>query len=307
MNCIHQKLIEQGLSYVLDKQKLGFEIKRWRKMKKMTQSQLAEKICNQSEISRIEAGDFFPSIEILYLISNKLRVPIDIFFNALNHEELEEMKAIQKTVWKLSISKNYEDLLPYVEKLLSKKMGFHPEMEKFLLWQKYIAQYCLKKIDWQYCLAEISLLLRKNTIGTDRELDLHIKVSTANILAENKSYNKSITLYKEILKEKLETPAADKIKIKAYYNYGKLLFLKKDFPTALEVTADGIALSSSTNDMSLLGQFFFQKGAIMEELHFPPDKIAVNYKKAAFFFDELGLQVYKNILAEKKASFLTRF
>lgn len=290
---------------MVDKQKLGFEIKRLRKLRKMTQIQLATDICNQSEISRIEAGDCFPSLDVLYLISNRLNVPITMFFNSLSFDEMEEIKLIQKTVWNFSQTKKYEELLTYLDHVHSKKVLFSPEMEKFLLWQQYISLYALKRVNGSYCLAELSSLLRKNTIGMDRELDFHIKISVANILAETKEYNKSLSLYKDILKEKIETPEANKVLIKTHYNYGKLLFLKKDYLTAYEVTTAGIELSLANMDMSLIGQLHFQKAAIMEELDYPFKSIALHYRKAAFFFEELGLHLYREILTEKKGAFLS--
>lgn len=289
---------------MLDKKKLGFEIKKWRKQRKLTQNQLASDICNQSEISRIEKGDFFPSLEVLYLISNKLHVPISLFFEALNHEELEEVRIIKSKVHYYSKNKKYEELYRYIEKLLQEKIYFHPDTEKFLKWQNFVAQYYLKKIDAHYCLAELYLILNKETIGMDREINLHIKISMANIFAELKKYNRSMEIYNEILMEQLNTVEAKKLKIKASYNYGKLLYLKKAYQHSLEVTDNGIELANSNADMALLGQFYYQKGAVMEELNLPFEDIAENYKKALFFFELLEMDVYKNILLEKKRAFV---
>lgn len=290
---------------MLSKQKLGSEIKRLRKLKKMTQIQLAENICNQSEISRIEAGDCFPSLDVLYLISNKLNIPISTFFNSLDFEEMEEMKLIQKTVWNLSQTKQYEELFSYISDVKSRGIHFHPEMEKFLLFKEYISLYALKRVDGYYCVAELSSLLRRTAIGVDRELDVHIKISMANIWAELKEYKRSLSLYKDVLKEELEAHIDSRVMIKAHYNYGKLLFLIKDYSASFEATAAGIELSIASKDMSLIGQFYFQKAAIMEELNYPFNEIALHYKKADFFFDELGLRLYKNILLEKKGVFLS--
>lgn len=290
---------------MLSKQKLGSEIKRLRKLKKMTQIQLAENICNQSEISRIEAGDCFPSLDILYLISNKLNIPISSFFNSLDFEEMEEMKHIQKTVWNLSQTKQYEELFSYLKDIQSRKVYFHSEMEKFLLWKEYISLHALKRLDGYYCVAELSSLLRRNTIGVDRELDVHIKISMANIWAELKDYKRSLSLYKDLLNEEIKAPIDTRVKVKAHYNYGKLLFLIKDYTAAFEVTTAGIELSIASKDMSLIGQFYFQKAAIMEELNYPYNEIAMYYRKADFFFEELGLRLYQNILLEKKGAFLS--
>ncbi|GGE55833.1 transcriptional regulator with XRE-family HTH domain [Priestia taiwanensis] len=62
---------------------IGDEVKKLRKSKGLTQKQLAENICHQSEISRIEAGSVHPSMYILHGISNKLDVSIVYFYKTL--------------------------------------------------------------------------------------------------------------------------------------------------------------------------------------------------------------------------------
>lgn len=290
---------------MLEKKRLGAELKRCRKTKNLTQKQLAFEICNQSEISRIEAGDFLPSIDILYLIANRLQLPITYFFEVLAHEEGEEAKVIRNKIGIFSLSKNYRELHQYVETLLKTKNLLHPETEKYLLWHKYVAEYYLKKIGADYCLTELFLLLRKKTAGMDILLDLQVKNSIANILAENKRFNESLEIYQEILSEQIKTNEAEKLRMKAFYNLGKLLFLRKEFQSALLYTDQGIDLSIKIADMSLLGQYYYQKGAIMEELSFSFEEIAATYKRSQFFLDIMDLGLYTQILKEKKAMFIS--
>src|SRR5690606_18428042 len=128
------------------KNRLGSEIKRLRKAKKLTQKQLAEGLCSQSEISRIEAGEFYPSIDLLYLIANQLQLSVNYFFEILTHEQAKETNEIKNKIWTMSSEKNYKELLQYVEKLLSEAKNLHPETKKFLLWHYYMAAYYLKRI-----------------------------------------------------------------------------------------------------------------------------------------------------------------
>ena len=57
-------------------EKLGSEIKKIRVMRGLTQKQLSDNICHQSEVSRIESGAVYPSMDILQGIAAKLQVPI---------------------------------------------------------------------------------------------------------------------------------------------------------------------------------------------------------------------------------------
>ncbi|QDY46992.1 helix-turn-helix transcriptional regulator (plasmid) [Planococcus glaciei] len=289
---------------MLDKQKLGLEIKKLRKAKKLTQHQLAEGMCSQSEISRIEAGEFFPSLDLLYLIANQLQIPINYFFEILAHEQAEEIKAIKNKVWALSSSKNHKELFHYTEELLLQEIAQHPETKKFLLWHNYTAAYYLGRLDANNCRTELLLLIRKKMLGTDNLLDLHIKNTIANLYAENNHFKESGELYQSILNEKLDTTEANNLKIKVIYNFGKLLYLKKDYTSSLHYTDQGIRLSVEGANMSLLGQFYYQKGALLEKLDFSAAEISASYQKAQFFFEMLDLEVYTNILLENKSHYL---
>ncbi|KOF11962.1 hypothetical protein AC739_00130 [Planococcus glaciei] len=289
---------------MLDKQKLGLEIKKLRKAKKLTQHQLAADMCSQSEISRIEAGEFFPSIDLLYLIANQLQIPINYFFEILAHEQAEEIKAIKKKVLVLSSSKNYKELFHYTEELLLQEIARHPETKKFLLWHNYLAAYYLGRLDANNCRTELLLLLRKKMPGMDHLMDLHIKNALANIYAESNHFKESSELYQSILDEELDTPEANNLKIKVIYNFGKLLYFKKDYTSSLHYTEQGIRLSIAGANMSLLGQFYYQKGALSEKLDFSAAEISASYQKAQFFFEMLDLEVYTNILLQNKSHYL---
>ena len=292
---------------MLDKQRLGLEVKRLRKARKLTQNQLAAGMCSQSEISRIEAGEFFPSIDLLYLIANQLQLPINYFFEVLTYEQAEETKVIKNEIWAMSSTKNYKELLHYIEKLLPQEITYHPETKKFLLWQKHLAAYYLNRLDADNCITELLLLLRKKLPTMDNLLDLHIKNSLANVYAENQNFSESIKIYQSILDENLNTTEANNLKIKVIYNFGKLLYVQKDYSSSLHYTNQGIVLSIETTNMSLLGQLYYQKGSLLEELSFSYEEIADSYKKAQIFFEMLDLKIYTNILVENKAHYLKSY
>jgi HTH-type transcriptional regulator, pleiotropic regulator of extracellular virulence genes len=69
---------------------IGVEVKKLRKSKGLTQQELAKNICHQSEISRIEAGNVYPSMYILYGISGKLDVSMSYFYELLDSARSRE-------------------------------------------------------------------------------------------------------------------------------------------------------------------------------------------------------------------------
>ncbi|TKH09396.1 helix-turn-helix transcriptional regulator, partial [Peribacillus simplex] len=278
--------------------------KKWRKLRKLTQAQLSTGVCNQSEISRLESGEFFPSIEVLHLISNKLEVPLTYFIEVLIHGNIHEEKEAKELINTLLLKKEYSEIYRITDDIIRQKAVIHPELQKFLLWQYYVSAYNIGRISHSYCVTELFNLLRTRTKGIDIFLDLHIKNSLANLLAEAHYHSKSIKLYKDILNEEISTDEVQKLKVKVLFNYGKLLKIQKNHKDALSITNRGIELSCKLSDMSLIGQLHYQKGIVMEELNYEFQEVSKVFKKAYFIFELLGLQLYVDIIKEKKSEYL---
>lgn len=64
-------------------EQLGKVIKKYRLMVGMSQKDLAEGICGKSYITLIENGHRCPNVIILFLLCNRLKVPIDLLFQTI--------------------------------------------------------------------------------------------------------------------------------------------------------------------------------------------------------------------------------
>ncbi|MET3574211.1 helix-turn-helix domain-containing protein [Bhargavaea ullalensis] len=284
--------------------RLGTEIKKWRKLRKMTQKELAVGICNQSEISRLEKGDSYPSIDTLHAISQKLRLPLSYFLEVLIHDDVEKTERIREEVQLFSSKKDFEGLNKYLEAKLGNKEILHPELRHYLLFHQLVSLYYLKKIDYKYCVTELRNLINHQVGGLDVLLNLRIKNTIASILAENNFFEESTLIFKEILEENNASDEYELLRIKFLYNVGKLQFLQQQYNDAKATTEEAIELSLKHHDMLVLGQLYYQKGSILEKLGSPAGEIAAEYQRALFFFDLLGLDYYKKILQEYKQEFL---
>jgi HTH-type transcriptional regulator, pleiotropic regulator of extracellular virulence genes len=287
----------------LDKEVLGKEIRKLRKLRNLTQKQLASDICNQSEISRLEKGDVFPSIDILHLVANKLKVPTFYFFEVLIHDNIAYKNNLTEKILTLVQNKNYIEVYKSVEKELN-KTECHPEFKQFLSWQYYVSAYYLKKINSDTCLTELKLLLKQQTFGTNIIQDLFIQNSIANIYAEKRKFKESISYYDSILNTEIDSNEYTAFRIKVLYNLSKVLFLDNQIELSLSTLDKAIEELCKKNDMSLLGQVYFQKAECLEKLHYPFDEISECYKKALFFFKLLDLKYYEKIIHEKKQKYL---
>ncbi|HDX9579500.1 TPA: helix-turn-helix domain-containing protein [Bacillus pseudomycoides] len=279
-------------------QKLGAEIKRIRVMRGLTQKQLSDNICHQSEISRIESGVVYPSMDILQGMAAKLQIPIIHFYEVLAYSDIERKKQFMSHIKALCKQKKYEEIYKKVWDELKKEED-HPEFQQFLLWHHHLSAYVLKKVNYDYCILELKKLINQQLVGIDVFQNLYIENSIANIYAENGHIQKSLELYQDILKQLESLHSNKEFAIKVGYNYAKTLYSDEQYERALYQVEKAIETSCSIGNMTLIGQLSYQKGECLEKLGHSEDEIRTAYEKALFFFELLELHSYKNTLLNK--------
>ncbi|MFZ3591724.1 helix-turn-helix domain-containing protein [Bacillus sp. DJP31] len=187
----------------LDAIALGEEIKRLRKLNKLTQSQLANGVCTQAAISRIESGLGFPSVDIFYVVSIRLKVTLPYLFKILLGDTDYYIIETEKYLEDLLKNKNYEEVFEICSNELSqeeknRKMGY--KFDQLIKWTHTLSSYYLKKINFEEAINNLEKLLDKThpLFGQDF-LNIKIQNSIAIIYAENKLYQKGLKQYITIL------------------------------------------------------------------------------------------------------------
>ncbi|MBZ4263190.1 helix-turn-helix transcriptional regulator, partial [Streptococcus pneumoniae] len=89
---------------------LATRLKNRRKELKMSQRELAEGICKQGQISRLESGEFTPGADFLNALAKKLKVSMDYFFDEQVVEKVEELSEFKKLAQTFITNRNYESL-----------------------------------------------------------------------------------------------------------------------------------------------------------------------------------------------------
>lgn len=106
----------------------------------LSQQNLAEGICEQSQISKIERGHFIPSADLLFKLSQRLEVPLDYFFN----EQIEvksNLSNFKHLSSRLLEDRNYNDL-EYLYKIEVERNNFLTlEDRMYLEWVKAIIDF----------------------------------------------------------------------------------------------------------------------------------------------------------------------
>jgi transcriptional regulator with XRE-family HTH domain len=118
---------------------IGKKIKELRKVVGLTQGELAEGICTQALVSRIEKGDIYPSATALFQISVKLGVDVNYFFEIGTTPRLDYVQEVEKQLKTLRVNRKFEDMMDLV-RAEEKNPLFYKDNEKtqLLYWHKGI-------------------------------------------------------------------------------------------------------------------------------------------------------------------------
>lgn len=282
---------------------IGLALRRLRKKHNLTQKDLANGICSQAEISKIESGTHSPTVDLLFALSRRLQVPITVF---LDHtEQQSSMRLIDDSLLTRFRNKDFNAIFSETKALIEYSTN---NIELSLLYKYYfhLCAYRLNKTDFRTCIIELQNLSDKySTIYYSPDMIVRIKAAIANIYYENKSYKHSLRVYEEILRLNFDNDEMVLNKIRIQYNFSKILIELKKPETALTYVNDGIEKSIKFKDMSLLGQLLFQKGACLELTNSSLKSTSEVYQKAYLLFDLLNMTEYKQIMLEKKSHYLT--
>ncbi|MFP9128391.1 helix-turn-helix domain-containing protein [Niallia sp. BSM11] len=286
----------------LNAKALGEEVKRLRKLNKLSQTQLADGICTQATISGIEAGRGYPSVDILYIISIRLKVTLEYLYKILLNDAEDYIKETEELLEDLMKQKNYKEAYEICQserKQGNRNLGY--KFEQLIAWVHIVSGYYLQKYDYRIAIKELENLLDDDhpLFGQDF-IDFRIQNSIAIIYAENSLFQKSLRQYKKILSYQEFLKQQHKFQIKLHYNISKLFFLQKEYIRSLEHADSGIALTKQKEDISMAGQLYFQRGECLEELDEDLDAVKEAYRKSLFIFELLGNEQYAAMVKEQK-------
>ncbi|MBY0123155.1 helix-turn-helix domain-containing protein [Bacillus sp. S/N-304-OC-R1] len=270
---------------------IGKKIKELRKYWHMTQEELADGICSQGLISKIEKNEeIHLSAQLLHQISQRLGVSIEYFFLESDLPRLSYINDICDQITELIRSKQYEEAYPYV-KLQKNNPSFEkkPHLKQFLLWREAICINYVEK-DKEKALKLINEALSYSKTGDKiyslRELD--ILISKAIIYGELNQWELARELYTKILNyaDKLPYLTDRTIFINIYYNFSQASAKIKNYDHALYLCNKGITMCKEIKTYYLLGSLYYQKAQILYDLEQQVTAdVIMNYKQALWVFE----------------------
>ncbi len=247
---------------------------------------MAEGICKQGQISRLENGEFTPGADFLYALSKKLKVSIDYFFNEQIGEEIDELSEFKKLAQTFITNRNYESL-KYIYELESVKVHRLSLVDKFYMeWIKSLIDF------YFYGQKEESVARLEKVLSQLNVTDLfYLQVS--NTLFNFYYDIEDLESFNEIREElecqvnqlKLNTIEELNLSIKFNYNVCRYLWLQNNTEEAITKITDTIKQCKTYRTTYLLADLYLLMGNVSKNFS---SKVAVkDYFETAYFLYKL--------------------
>lgn len=285
---------------------LASRLKERRKALKMSQKELAEGICKQGQISRIENGEYTPGSELLYALSRKLRVSIDYFFDEQVQDEKNELENFRLVAENFISQRDYSSL-KYLYNLESKSSSHLSLSDKmYLEWiQTLVLFYCdnnkleavskLEKLIKEKNISEINYLRFSNTL-----FNFYYDIDDLNQFNEIRD-----NLEKRVNNLIIHTIEELELSIKFNYNISRYLWLQNNVEDALNKISETIRICKRYRSNYLLADLYLLLGNASASFG-NIDEVRDYYTKAKFLYNldgnqEMSLKV-EHYLAERLMS-----
>ncbi len=260
--------------------RLGEKIKKRRKEIKMTQAELAEGICTQAMISRIEKKKVRPSRDLIEKVAERLDVSVHYFYGEDSVDSrYSKLDQLNKMIRKHMERKEYDSvsyLMKENETVIAQSSGEH---KYFFNWIDALL-LCYQDGDEEESLLRLVEIEKGVKHG---DLRLEIIDSIGQLYMRKKEYQKAETYYKEGV---LSFTDWMDVKTKALLllHYVMCLFSQLKYEKSLEIVFLGLDLLVNHGTLYLLGDFFYYKGHCLEHLYQRKEAMDA-YKKAYTLFD----------------------
>lgn len=280
---------------------IGYEIKRLRKEKKITQAELCEGICSQAEISKVENGKNSPTIDLLQQVAKRLKVPLSMLFQ--DHLRSDVFQSYDEQLADLLRTNQYVDALKLSEHVLSTTE--YEQVRNLARYYQVIVQERSGQIHYLKAVQSLERLLNKEQLWFESAtLYLRIQMGMANLYVEHGDFELADDLFQNLIQAKYETIELKKVRIKILYNYGQQLSLQKKYLVGLKITEQGIQESLQLEGGHFLGHFYFQRGYFKQQLNGDLSDIQRDFTMAYSLFCAFDMPIHEKRLLEEYAEYV---
>ncbi len=288
---------------------IGQTIAYLRKLRKLTQQQLADGICTREYIRKLENGYNQPTIYIIDLLSQRLQEDIyNYHLSVERHNDIETHLKIQE-INDIFASKNFELLIKIIQQYENLPAFKDGEALQIIYYSKAMCEYYLsynynKAIE--YCIKGLNVYKKNfNLANWSKLLYSNIELRIINTIASCKCYNNdlengikmiyelldyldkyiSVTLYSIRVKGNFHVNLYTQVA----YNLSNHLTEQLKYSDALKIIDKSITISLRTKYMSMYPYLLKNKFQLLYMLD--------NIEGAKAYYDK-ALIYYKDLLPE---------
>lgn len=269
---------------------LASRLKERRKTLKMSQKELAEGICKQGQISRIENGEYTPGSELLYALSRKLRVSMDYFFDEQVQDEKNELENFRLVAENFISQRDYSSLKYLYNLEIKSSSHFSLSDKMYLEWiQTLVLFYCdnnkleavskLEKLLKERNISEINYLRFSNTL-----FNFYYDIDDLNQFNEIRD-----NLEGRVNNLIIHTIEELELSIKFNYNISRYLWLQNNVEDALNKISETIRICKRYRSNYLLADLYLLLGNASASFG-NIDEVRDCYTKAKFLYNLDGNQ-----------------
>ena len=286
---------------------IGQRIRELRKSLKLSQEELAEGICTQAQISKIEKGDVFPYANTLYLISQKLGVDVNYFFEIASTPRIDYVNEVFRQLRLTRRSLQFEEM-DRIIKLEEKNPLFTQNSRhlQMILWNKGLCEHALYKnteggikILWE----AIELTHTNNKVWTEREIEILIAIGS--IYSEEGRTQEASDIFLGALEnlQQLVFISDNTILPRLYYNLARVYGMLENYEESNYYCKKGIKHCLSKDNLYPLGELHYQICYNYEKMG-QLDKALSYLDKAVIIFELLEDQTYLPTLKDGRQNLL---
>jgi transcriptional regulator with XRE-family HTH domain len=246
----------------MDFSAIGQKIKDLRKLLGLSQKELAEGICTQAQISKIEKGDVYPYASTLYLISQKLGVDVNYFFHIGTTPRLDYILEVERQLEMTRRSFDYESMRSIIKGEENNPLFTqNPVNRQLIKWHRGIYEYHLNKNPIKaHQILNDAIALTHGKLWTEREIE--ILLSKGIILFEENELEEALAIYRDAKRfiDSLATLQDVMLMTKLHYNIARVLTRLTRYEESIESCTKGIAWCLEKDHLFLLGELHYHTG-----------------------------------------------
>lgn len=222
-----------------------------------------------------------PSVEILYKLSIRLRVPFHSLFKSLIYERQDYYDHLFEYLDLMSFQRNYKEINTLCQSEMKKKLS--DEIINLIHEYYTVSSYFLGEMSFQTAIDQLNKLLKSN-VHYHHYTSETILIHMANLYADQNMFSEAIERFKMVISEHKDCPNFNSFKVKVFYDQAIAYYKENKFNYSLESVENGIKHSIKHHDMRYLGHLFKLKADNMAGLNYTDDNKTLTLSMADIFF-----------------------